>query len=296
MRTLVIWRFLDDRTGHAQQSAGLVAGITRLLGDSAAVAVHDVQLPTTTRPRQRPHLVIGAGHATHLALVSARLRRAAKTVVLMKPSLPRILFDLCLVPSHDGVDASDRVVLTKGPLNPLQPVERSGELGLVLVGGPSKHCGWRQDDLLSQVDRILAGHPRKQWTVATSRRTPTATSEALRTLSPQRLNLVTPDSKPADWLQHTLPLADEVWVTADSAAMVYESLTVGAAVGILEVPWKRLNRVRGGLEKLLEAGEVTPWRRWQEQGGPLATPRASLKEADRCARIVVQRFFPELLG
>jgi uncharacterized protein len=42
-------------------------------------------------------------------------------VVLMKPSLPRRWFDLCILPQHDGIAADAHTLVTEGALNRVRP-------------------------------------------------------------------------------------------------------------------------------------------------------------------------------
>src|SRR5690606_9436172 len=101
-----------------------------------------------------PHLIVAAGHATHLPALAARRARGGRAIVLMRPTLPTPLFDLCLVPEHDLLSLSGRlnrfrVVPTRGVLNPFEAsADADQTTGLVLIGGPSKHHGWSDVDML----------------------------------------------------------------------------------------------------------------------------------------------------
>jgi len=95
-----------------------------------------------------------------------------------------------------------------------------------------------------------------------------------------------------DWLAQRLATAAEVWVTEDSVSMVYEALTAGARVGVLPMPRLRAgSRVVRGLEQLAADGYVTLYGEWRGSR-ELRPPPARLAEADRCAAIVLERFFP----
>ncbi|MEZ5579448.1 MAG: ELM1/GtrOC1 family putative glycosyltransferase [Candidatus Competibacteraceae bacterium] len=86
-----------------------------------------------------------------------------------------------------------------------------------------------------------------------------------------------------------LARAGQVWVSADSVSMVYEALTAGAAVGMLEVPRKRSSRISRGLDKLAGAGWVTlsPTGNVSHASSAVST----FNEAERCARWIVERWF-----
>ena len=82
---------------------------------------------------------LGFGHATHLHLLAAQRAYGGKTIVLMQPSLPAKLFDLCLIPEHDQYQGNAEYLQTRGVLNPIQPEgEHASNQALIMIGGPSK--------------------------------------------------------------------------------------------------------------------------------------------------------------
>jgi len=70
--------------------------------------------------------------------------------------------------------------------------------------------------------------------------------------------------------------------------MVFESLTAGCAVGILELSAQASNRITRGLQLLIDDHKVTPFSRWQESRS-LPLPRNPFNEAARCAELVRER-------
>src|SRR6185437_1855887 len=82
------------------------------------------QLPSQIENQPAPDLIVGVGHSTHLSLIL--LKKCfphAKSIVLMRPTLPISWFDFAIVPAHDYVDAEPKVpnhvFISKGVLNPL---------------------------------------------------------------------------------------------------------------------------------------------------------------------------------
>ena len=190
---LVIWRLTDGKPGHMQQSLGLVRALSALLPcevtdiDVAALPVGVVDVLLRRFPPgltlKRPDLIVGAGHATHFALLAARRVAGGRAIVLMKPSLPYFLFDMVIAPEHDGLPSGPRVINTLGVLNPMQPGEKKADSLLVLLGGPSKHVRWSDEAVLAQLDAVVAAQkPGCSWRVADSRRTPDSLRTALREL------------------------------------------------------------------------------------------------------------------
>jgi mitochondrial fission protein ELM1 len=292
-----IWRFCDGKAGHDHQSQGLLEALARLVPvesralTSPPAAQVLLSLILGDLPEWQglpaPDLLLGAGHRTHLALLAARRCRGGKTIVLMRPTLPFGLFDLCLIPDHDEPPARPNILPTRGVLNHLQPSAiLEPDRGLLLIGGPSAHFGWDHAGLHRQIAAILAADPVIHWTLTTSRRTP---PDFLNAPVDPRLTVVPVAATGPDWLPAQLVLAGQTWVTADSVSMVYEALTVGAAVGILEVPPLRSSRVSRGLAQLADQGWVTPFADWR-QSQTLRRPPQMFNEAERCARWIADQW------
>lgn len=302
-RPLVIWRFFDGKPGHENQTGGLV----QALQAHRAVEAHDIAVPNGIAATAAwllwwfpwgddlpdPDLLLGAGHATHFPMLAARRARGGRTVVLMKPSLPCSWFDLCVVPLHDAPRPTENSFITRGVLNRIRPgMAKDPRKGLILIGGPSKHHGWSQQSIIEQLQNIQARSPSQQrWVLTSSRRTPAGFIAVARTaLDPARIEIVPYEDTDADWLPEQLAWASSVWVSADSVSMIYETLTAGAAVGLLEVPAQGHDRIVSGVEALIGEGLVTSYSNWAA-GSDLAPPKQPFSEAARCAREIVQRWY-----
>lgn len=298
----VIWSITDGRPGHRQQIRGLIQALRRELCieevefTAAPPLTALAWLATGRYPvgdgRPAPDLIIGAGHATHLNILAARRARGGKTVVLMKPTLPRCLFDLCLIPLHDGVAPSKRVVLTQGVLNTMQrSVDADPRIGLILLGGISRHYEWHDEDILASVGRLVGDSPSIRWTLTTSPRTPESLLGRLQNLGRPNLDVLPFARTPPGWLQGVMARAGQVWITPDSVSMVYEALTTGSGVGVFDLPRRRSSRVVRGLERLVQAGRVARFGNWQP-GQALPRLDVQLDEAVRCAKWIKQVWYP----
>jgi mitochondrial fission protein ELM1 len=293
---LAVWRVTDGRRGHDSQSLGLIDALAR----RRSLDVTELPAPSGAagalsawrrrRAQAAPALVVGAGHATHAALLVAARARPTRSVVLMRPSLPRRLFDLCIIPAHDDVPEGGNVMLSLGALNRVVPAtERDPDLGLILVGGPSRHHGWDSDALARQVGAIAAGGEGR-WLAAGSPRTPPDALARLRTLGAVQ-TVAVEDCGPG-WLAAQLARATRVWVTEDSVSMAYEAASSGAATGVLPVPVRRPGRVQAAVARLLRGGYALSFDDWRA-GAPLSPPPEPLQEAERCARALMDRW-PDL--
>lgn len=300
MKPLRIHILSDGKPGHENQSYGLAEAIARLRpaevskialgGVKGAIARfrHAWKQSSSLPP---PDLIIGAGHAVHPAMIALARRSGAPCVVMMKPTLPGTLFDLCLVPEHDlgGETRADNVVPTLGALNRVPPVDQGKKAeGIILLGGPSTSHGWDQSMVAGAVKSIVEDGRKLSWRATDSRRSPEGALAAIAAAVPA-LGAHPHTETGRNWLPEHLASAAEAWVTEDSISMIYEALSSGARVGLLPVPAiKKAGRVARGIAKLAETGFVTRYADWSPRRGLTEPPRV-LREADRCAEIVLER-------
>ena len=294
-----IWRFVDGKAGHERQTAGFINAIERIVDCQtydvdarkikkfAAYLSREIDLA----PHERPDLLIGAGSACQSALLLSRRAYGGSAVYFMRPKFPTSWFDLCIIPRHDSPPIRDNIIRSEGVLNDCRPAAtKDDSLGIILVGGPSKHHRWDDEQLLAQIKEII-GHaseraPALQYKLSTSRRTPAETARKLRTLT--EVDFISPEDAAADWLSQNLARATEAWVTADSISMMYEALSSGARLGVLATPIKRDDRIAGVATDLIRRGFAIDFGQWQSNQRLLRSP--TLQEADRVAQIVKERF------
>lgn len=291
----VIWRFTDGKAGHDAQTRGLVQALQQRVDAS----VFDIPVARQLdgflcwltgrfppgRALPAPDLLIGAGHTTHWHMLAARRCRGGRIVVLMKPSLPLSWFDLCLVPKHDGQLQASNVLRTEGVLNAIQRgFDHDDETGLVVLGGPSRHYCWHSEQLLAQLERLVRERPLKTWLLTSSRRTPAALVQRLA--ERPEFNYVPYPAADSRWLSEKLAQAGEVWISEDSISMIYEALTSGARVGLLQVERFKRNRLTRAVDSLVERGWVGAPGCWQ----PAAGPEQPFNEAEHCADWIKQQW------
>ena len=296
--SVVIWRLLDGRSGHENQVIGLTEAIARRV----SVQAFDITIAQSLRGLRSlipgrlsfaktlpaPDLLIGAGHATHLPLLTCQKQFGGQTVVVMKPSLPTALFNLCLIPAHDNlIFQPHNVIRTEGALNRIEPsAEHDSSKGLFLIGGPSKHFQWSDDAVMDQVRQVVQ-QSSVHWTVATSERTPDSFISRWRRQAPG-IPLVTALECSSEWLPEQLAQSGVVWVTCDSMSMIYEAMTTGTHVGLLELPMIRRDRITRNIQRLCGMGWGVTSRQWLA-GRRLPTLSRQFSESDRCSAIVVDR-------
>jgi len=296
--THVIWRISDGRAGHDTQSKGLVKALNLI----KPCDCHDIDISdkkygildllfkkfTTIEQLPDPDIIIGAGHHTHLPILCAKRTRGGRSIVIMIPGFPTSWFDLCFVPEHDNPKAADNILTTKGAINCITPsTEHIGDRGLILIGGPSRHFYWDNEYLLQQLSEILKTHTDINWEVSDSARTPEETRKALAALREPNAEYYDYSSTGIAWVARRLGLAANVWVSVDSVSMIYESLTSGAAVGLLDVPARGTSKLTNNIAGLVEDSMTTPYNKWLS-GRKLDKPPVLLNEAKRCAEYIYE--------
>lgn len=312
---MVIYIISDGKKGHLSQTRGLaqalLARAEQQIPDGAH-ACHEIDVSQmgffaklTYRGKNlsypRPSLILCAGHGTHLAALQLARAMHCPCMVCMKPSLPLRCFSLCIIPRHDyapGTAKPDHVLLTHGAINAIVPQpEVEKKETLLLIGGPSKEFGWDEDYILTQLTTITR-YNTGQMTLTTSRRTPPDFVQALEAMCPS-IRIEPVETTGPTWVADHLATAKEVWVTQDSVSMVYEALSSGAPVGIIEMPvhpkraGKAPSRVARGLAQLVEEGYVNTFTHWAKDH--VLTPGPPLHEAARAADYILTQF-PKLLS
>jgi len=199
-----------------------------------------------------------------------------------------------VVPEHDGVQEREDVLTVRGVLNPIEQSEAQVRTqGLVLVGGPCRHVRWDDSSMIKQISGILQSTPETHWTLTTSRRTP---DSFLNSLKPaDNLNVIPASETPPGWVAEQLSRCGQVWASGDSVSMLYESLTSGAATGVLEVDWVGGGKLRQGVQSLIQTGMITSFSDWQP-GEPLPAPSSPLAESKRVANWLLDHWFPDVEG
>ncbi|MBW4936467.1 mitochondrial fission ELM1 family protein [Marinobacter sp. F4206] len=298
----VVWLLTDNKPGHRNQLKGLgnrlrvLAGASLYWVDANQVTVPIWRAllgmaPDVDQTLPKPDLIIAAGTGTHRLLLSLRRVRNAKTLVLMKPGFPLGWVSAAIMPAHDGVHASSRVLLTDGMINTVTPLARITDKpeALVLVGGPSPHFEWDSDVLLGQINHLIGHYPTWRWTISGSRRTPEDLMSRLRELACPRITVAGPEETHQNWLSHQLAASRAVWVSPDSMSMVCEAVTSGVPTGLFQLTPRPGSRVGEGVNRLIQEGRIA---RWSDHAAVMAgksLQNDSLWEADRAARWVIAR-------
>ena len=246
----VIWRFRDGKAGHDKQSLALVQS----LKNQVKCRTFDINVQSQRNPIlniifknyklpegiTKPDIAIGAGHKTHLHLLALKRCFGTKIVVIMKPSLPLKLFDLCVIPKHDDVKSGSNIFITNFPLVNFNLNKKKKEnMALFLIGGPSKHFYWDSKKVLEQIKNISQEIKFKKLLITTSRRTPIDFINEYKKLKIKNIKLYEDTKIINDWLDKNIIKVKNIWVTNDSYSMLIEAIASGAYTDILELKTKQ---------------------------------------------------------
>ena len=249
----IIWRFTDGKAGHDKQSLALVKNIKKL----TKCEVINLSIQNLTNPFisiifksfnipkgvNRPDIAIGAGHKTHFYLLAVKRCFKAKSIVIMKPSLPLGLFDLCVIPKHDNVKKRANVFTTKTSLVNFNLPKKKKIEGLFLIGGPSKHYFWDTYEVLQQIKRIKRKFKNVKLFLTTSRRTPESFINELNKFCSNDIKIYEYSKIKNDWLNNHISSFKNIWVTNDSYSMIIEAIASGANTHILDLKISRNSKL-----------------------------------------------------
>jgi len=297
----------DAKAGHQAQVMGLVSALSALVNVELTTLtlsgnwLSRWQIANTALPTP-PDLIIGAGHSTHIPVwLMGRRYRQAKTLIVMKPSLPLSWFDFVMMPEHDAKGSlSNHVLLTQGVMNRFVNEQRhQANKVLILLGGTNQRYAFDSQKMLADIQTLIEHYQDINANVimTDSRRTPTELSNCLSKKN-NIADLSTFQFFPVanttpDWLNEQYQTASHVWVTADSVNMIFEAMTAGCQVGLIELPKLKTDRVTNMVDSLIQSGKVTTLNDFRQgKSLPNAMP---INEAKRAAQWLLSKLNVKLI-
>ncbi|ARG15793.1 TPA: nucleoside-diphosphate sugar epimerase [Acinetobacter nosocomialis] len=256
----------DGKAGHRSQALGLFQAMQRQQANATfeEVSINDLPIISlikalfsskTSLLQQAPDFIFGVGSHTHFRVwLLGKVFKKANTVILMKPNLPIAWFDYAVIPEHDGILSNERVIVTRGALNPIRNENRhqAGRI-LIALGGSSKRHQWNHEKVLLSVQKIVECNSNSEIILTTSRRTPVGFTDILKQQSfAKRLQICPVEQTPQGWIFEEMQKAEAVWVTEDSVSMIYEALTAGCRVGVIAMDRLKQDRITNSVDILLE--------------------------------------------
>jgi mitochondrial fission protein ELM1 len=314
---------MDGRAGHEKQTMGILSVLDGLTPVSVSYYQVRQQSPVAMiintlklllpagGPVQKKEnadtidLIIGTGSRTHLAMLDLKKQcrrsqqRPPRAATCMSPAFWLTSgFDLIAAPLHDRPGRGDNILITVGPPNTATfSPDHDISKGLILLGGidPKSH-NWDEKRIFDMCRTICTSHP-LEWTISSSPRTPDSTCALFEELAANHADIYffRAENTVPGWIEEEYQKNYYTWVTADSVSMVYEALSAGCAVGVLPVDWKRKNnKFERSLQHLRNNKYITSYEEWRN-GSVLRPAHPPLNEAERCAREILNRWWPERL-
>ncbi len=311
---LRILAIVDGRAGHDKQTFGLIAALRHYQPVSVTTVQVDFSLqgkitgfmqfllpfllPLRKKEREAD-LILCTGGKTHFYALARRRKYRLPLCTCMAPGAGfRAFFDLCFIPEHDGITAAANIVPTLGPPNLCTDKgQHNSDLGLILVGGEDKNIRfWPEKRLLEEIEILVTASEQKKWIISSSPRTPESTVEKLRTFTadiPEALFFHYRETPPG-WVEEQYARATVAWITSDSMSMIYEALSAGCKVGLLPVDWNsKRNKFVINEQLLQQRGLAVSFTEWQQKR--VYFPSRQLNESQRCADIIMKKWWPENL-
>ena len=238
---LNIWLILDGKRGHEKQIEDLVFFINKKIRTNIKKIKKSNSLNTflnflrigndPCKYLSRPDLIIAAGHQTHLDALQKKYCYGGKVIILMKPTLPTILFDLIIAPLHDKFSSQKNIYLTSGPVNKIiNKKKQKKNKGLIMIGGPSKNFNWSSKKIEDEILKIIKNNRQIKLTLGTSRRTPDNFVKRLFAKVSNHIDIKTHNNVSSNWLEKEVEKSEFSWVTQDSISMLYDLLNSGSKV------------------------------------------------------------------
>ncbi|NNP73890.1 nucleoside-diphosphate sugar epimerase [Acinetobacter defluvii] len=289
----------DGKAGHRSQAIGLFKAMQRQSTQSITfeeisiekLAIFSLVMGVFKKSVQNvervPDYILGVGSHTQLrVLLLGKVYKNAKTVILMKPNFPFFWFDFAVIPEHDEVQASDRVIVTQGALNPIVNEQRHQQNRiLIALGGSSKRHQWNAEKVLQNIESIVENNLHAEIILTTSRRTP---NEFLAQLEQhhfaEKLHIFPVEQTPQGWIFEEMQLAEAVWVTEDSVSMIYEALTAGCKVGVIMIDRLKEDRITQSIDQAVVKKLIATQVHLSQL--PIAQ---TFKEADRVATYLLAK-------
>ncbi|MDC0422813.1 mitochondrial fission ELM1 family protein [Methylophilaceae bacterium] len=293
-KSITIWRVIDGIYGHEKQSKSLTSSLSKIINTKIIdlsvknLWVLIVKNYFIKNKINKPKFIIGAGHKTHMIIFLCKLVFGGKTILIMKPSLPINWFDLCFIPYHDHVNNIEKKNIVKiyGALNSLRNLgKHNPKRGLILIGGNSKYFNWDNNNISLQIKSICKTYPDVQYYLTTSRRTPSTFLKSLVSMNIKNIEITSWSEVDNLWIEKRLNECKKVSVTIDSISMIYEAISAGGQVSIIDLIKKKENKISREVERLISKKILR-----KIGNNEMKEPKIIIKESDRCAVIIKNKF------
>ena len=255
----VYW-FQDLKTGHLKQVQALLDQLKKEIELSITTinCSNHQSLPDVLHNENQfdgPSILIGAGHDVYSKILQAKkyLKKYTSkdifSIAVLRPSYKLNSFDLIVAPEHDFRKRRlpKNVILFQGSLASTSHDPVNENKGIIAIGGPSKHYNFDQEILMNQLHYILSVHPKHEFKIFNSRRTPDALNLKLKNEIDNYPNVqfIHLDSSESDTFQDSLNKSSLKFVTPDSSNLVFEALSAKGQTFLIQIERSTYTRIFG---------------------------------------------------
>jgi len=255
----VYW-FQDSKTGHLKQVQALLDQLKKevelsitTINDSNHESFLDMLL--SKNQFDGPSILIGAGHDVYSKILQAKKYLTKYTskdifaVAVLRPSYKLNSFDLIVAPEHDFRKRRlpKNVIPFQGSLAAISHNPVDENKAIIAIGGPSKHYKFDEKILMKQLHYILSVHPKHEFKIYNSRRTPDALN--LKLISGlnnyPNVQFIDLNSAESDTFQDNLNKSSLKFVTPDSSNLVFEALSAKGQTYLIQIESPKYRRIFG---------------------------------------------------
>ena len=255
----VYW-FQDSKTGHLKQVQALLDQLKKEIELSiTTINCSNYESLPDLLPNENqfngPSILIGAGHDVYSKILQAKKYLKKYTgkdifsIAVLRPSYKLNSFDLIVAPEHDFRKRRlpKNVILFQGSLASTSHDPVDENKGIIAIGGPSKHYNFDQEILMNQLHYILSVHPKHEFKIFNSRRTPDALNLKLKNVIDNYPNVkfIHLDSSESDTFQDSLNKSSLKFVTPDSSNLVFEALSAKGQTFLIQIEKSTYTRIFG---------------------------------------------------
>ena len=254
-----IYWFQDSKTGHLKQVQAILNQLKKEIELSITPINYSNQKSFSQifhkKDLDKPIILIGAGHDVYSKILKAKkylkktINKDLLSIAVLRPSYKLNSFDLIVAPVHDFRNNRfpKNVIPFQGSLSAtsLNPVDENK--AMVAIGGPSKHYKFDQEIFIKQLEYILSVHPKHQFKIFNSRRTPEILNLRLKDELYKHSNakFIDLDSPESDIFQDSLNESALKFVTPDSSNLVFEALSTQGQTYLIQIESPKYRRIFG---------------------------------------------------
>ena len=255
-----IYWFQDSKTGHLKQVQALLDQLKKETELSITTINHSNQesfseIFSNKDQINGPTILIGAGHDVYSKILRAKkylqkfISKDIFSIAVLRPSYKLNSFDLIIAPEHDFKKRRlpKNIILFQGALAATSQKSIDESKAIIAIGGPSKHYKFDQEILMKQVQYIISVHPKHEFKIYNSRRTPDSLNIKLK----EKLNnfsnakFIDLNSTESDTFQDSLNKSSLKFVTPDSSNLVFEALSAMGQTYLIQIEKPTYRRMFG---------------------------------------------------